>query len=69
LKEQDAILIELDKEGKVFFTVTTQKIDQETNDLKRAVVNHVNASRSLGLTSAEVMDLSRIRRLAYHLPG
>ena len=54
LKEQDAILIELDKEGKVFFTVTTQKIDQETNDLKRAVVNHVNASRSLGLTSAEV---------------
>ena len=35
LKEQDALLIDLDKTGKVFLTVNVKKVDAETNGLKK----------------------------------
>lgn len=54
LKEQDAIMIELDKDGRVFFTVNTQKQDDEAKSLKKTVIQNLNASRSLGLTEAEM---------------
>jgi biopolymer transport protein ExbD len=54
LKEQDAVLIELDKTGKVFFTVTTQKQDEETNGIKKTVIQNVNTARNLGLTDTEI---------------
>lgn len=54
LKEQDAILIELDKTGKVFFTVNTQKNGEEEKSLRKTVIQNVNAARNLGLTDAEM---------------
>lgn len=59
LKEQDAILIELDKTGKVFFTVNTQKSGEEENSLKKSVIQEVNKTRNLGLSEAEMTGFVR----------
>jgi biopolymer transport protein ExbD len=57
LKEQDAVLIEMDKKGRVFFTVNTLKSnDVET---KRAVIENVNKIRNLGLTEREFQGFVR----------
>jgi biopolymer transport protein ExbD len=52
LKEQDAVLIEFDSTGHVYFTVNTQKSDD--NDLKYKVIQGVNTARNLGLTEGEM---------------
>jgi len=49
LPESNAIMITIDKEGKVYFTVLSQK-DMSIYD---EVINSVNTSRNLGLTPAE----------------
>ena len=49
LPETNAILITIDKEGKVYFTVLSEK-DRSVYD---EVINSVNTSRNLGLTPAE----------------
>jgi biopolymer transport protein ExbD len=49
LPESNAIMITIDKEGKVYFTVLSQK-DMSVYD---EVINSVNTSRNLGLTPAE----------------
>jgi biopolymer transport protein ExbD len=52
LPESNAALITIDKEGKVYYTVLSQK-DQS---VYTSVVNELNSSRSLGLTPAEISN-------------
>ncbi len=51
LPESNAILITIDKDGKVYFTVLSEKDRSIYDD----VINSVNSSRNLGLTDAEKM--------------
>ncbi|MGZ3849774.1 MAG: ExbD/TolR family protein [Flavisolibacter sp.] len=52
LKEQDALRIDMDKTGRVFFTVNVQKSSDE--GIKKQVIEGVNKARNLGLTEAEM---------------
>ena len=52
LKEQDGIMIELDKDGRVFFSLTAEK----DPSVKRAVIQNMNTTRNLGLTEAEMRN-------------
>jgi biopolymer transport protein ExbD len=54
LKENDAVLIEFDSTGKVYFTANTKK--SADIDLKRDVINEVNKNRNLGLTEREMQN-------------
>ncbi len=54
LKEQDAIMIEMDKTGRVFFTANTQKINEESNGIKMTIIKNVNTVRNLGLSQTEM---------------
>jgi biopolymer transport protein ExbD len=54
LKENDAVLIEFDSTGKVYFTVNTKK--SADDDLKRDVIVEVNKNRNLGLTEREMQN-------------
>ena len=54
LKEQDAVMVELDKQGHVYFTLNVQKITPETNQLKKSVISNVNSTRNLGLSDNEM---------------
>jgi biopolymer transport protein ExbD len=51
LKEQDAVLIEFDSTGKVYFTMNTKKASDK--ELKRDLIERVNTAKNLGLTEAE----------------
>ena len=57
LKEQDALLIEMDKNGKVYFTVNVQKSTDE--GLKKNVIESINKSRNLGLTENEMNSFAK----------
>src|SRR5215212_1150539 len=57
LKEQDAVLIEFDSSGRVFFTVNTQKPSDDA--LKYDVIKGVSQARNLGLTEAEMQSFRR----------
>jgi biopolymer transport protein ExbD len=52
LPESNAVLITIDKEGKVYFTVLSEK-DRSIYD---EVINSVNSARNLGLTDAEKVN-------------
>lgn len=52
LEEKDAVLVTLDSIGRVFFTLQTDK--PEEDDLKRTVIENMNKTRGLGLTEAEM---------------
>jgi biopolymer transport protein ExbD len=54
LKENDAVLIEFDSTGRVFFTMNTKKAADI--DLKRDLINEVNKNRNLGLTDREIQN-------------
>ena len=54
LKEQDAILVEFDSSGRVFFTANTLKAADV--GIKRDLINNVNNERKLGLTSREIEE-------------
>jgi biopolymer transport protein ExbD len=54
LKEQDAVMVEMDKAGRVFFTVNVQKAGEESNGIKKAMITNVNQARNLGLTDREI---------------
>jgi biopolymer transport protein ExbD len=53
LKETDALLIEIDKTGRVFFTMN---IIKNPGTLKRQLISDVNASQSLGLTPGQIAN-------------
>lgn len=59
LKEQDAVLVEMDKDGRVFFTVNVQKQDEATNTIKKNIITMVNKERNLGLSEAEMNAFMR----------
>jgi biopolymer transport protein ExbD len=50
LAEKDGILVQFDKDGRVFFTMQAEK-DPNT---KKAVIQNLNTTRNLGLTEAEM---------------
>lgn len=52
LMEKDALLIQFDSSGHVFFTLNTKKPD-ELNTLRQDLINRVSQTRNLGLTPAE----------------
>lgn len=54
LKENDAVLIEFDSTGRVYFTANT-KVSAD-NDLKRDLIVEVNKNRNLGLTEREIQN-------------
>jgi len=54
LKENDAVLIEFDSTGRVYFTMNTKK--SADDDLKRELINEVNKNRNLGLTEREMQN-------------
>jgi biopolymer transport protein ExbD len=54
LKEQDAVLIEFDSTGRVYFTMNVKK--SSDIDLKRELINQINTNRSLGLTDQEMQN-------------
>jgi biopolymer transport protein ExbD len=52
LPESNAVLITIDKEGKVYFTALSEK----ATSIYDEIINNVNSSRSLGLTDAEKVN-------------
>ncbi len=52
LPESNAVLITIDKEGKVYFTTLSEK----AMSIYDEIINNVNSSRSLGLTDAEKVN-------------
>src|SRR5262245_11255446 len=48
LEGKDIVLITMDKEGKVYFSV-----DDRNKDQKEAIIDEVNTQKSLNLTDAE----------------
>jgi biopolymer transport protein ExbD len=57
LEQKDAIMIEMDKEGRVFFTVQTEKA--EDNALKYNLIKNLNQTRNLGLSDADMKNFVR----------
>ena len=55
LPENDAILVELDKEGRVFFTM----LAEGNPEAKKAVIENLNKARNLGLTEAQMDNFTR----------
>ena len=55
LPENDAVLVELDKEGKVYFTM----LAEGNPEAKRAVIENLNKARNLGLTEAHMQNFVR----------
>lgn len=53
LKETDALLIEIDKTGRVFFTFN---VVNNPGTLKRQLISNMNSTRSLGLTENEIKN-------------
>lgn len=54
LEEKDGILVTLDKDGRVFFTIQTEK--REDDDLKYSIIKNLNDTRTLGLTENEMRN-------------
>lgn len=52
LEQRDAIFIEMDKEGRVFFTMQTEKA--EDNAIKKSLISNLNKTRNLGLSEADM---------------
>jgi biopolymer transport protein ExbD len=52
LEQKDAVLIEMDKEGRVFFTMQTAKAEDDA--LKLNLIKNLSQTRNLGLTDAEM---------------
>lgn len=57
LKEENAVLIEFDSVGRVYFTMNVKKADDE--GLKMDLIKEVNKNRNLGLTDLEMSNFVR----------
>jgi len=57
LKEENAVLIEFDSFGRVYFTMNVKKA--EDDNLKLELIKEVNKNRNLGLTDAEIQNFVR----------
>lgn len=54
LKEENAVLIEFDSIGRVYFTMNVKKT--EDNSLKLDLIKEINKNRNLGLSNAEMQN-------------
>ena len=54
LKEENAVLIEFDSVGRVYFTMNVKK--EADNGLKQELIQQVDKNRNLGLTNAEISN-------------
>jgi biopolymer transport protein ExbD len=54
LKEQDAVMIEMDSAGKVYFTMNVK--NPNDNGLKLELIKSINQTRNLGLTDDEMQN-------------
>jgi biopolymer transport protein ExbD len=54
LKEENAVLIEFDSVGRVYFTMNVKKT--EDDGLKQELIQQVNKNRNLGLTNPEIAN-------------
>jgi biopolymer transport protein ExbD len=54
LEQKDALMIEMDKNGRVFFTMNTEK--PSDNELKYSLIKNLSQTRNLGLTEAEMRN-------------
>ena len=54
LKEQDAVQIEFDSTGKVYFSMNTKKSSDAS--LKKDLIEGINKERNLGLTNNEIQN-------------
>jgi biopolymer transport protein ExbD len=57
LKEEDAVLVEFDSLGHVYFTMNTKK--SSDNGLKVDLIKQVNDNRKLGLSDAEMQTFAK----------
>lgn len=57
LEAKDALMIEMDKAGRVFFTINTER--PQDNDLKYQLIKNLSQTRNLGLTEAEMRSFVR----------
>lgn len=57
LKEEDAVLIEFDSTGKVYFTMNVKK--STDNGLKLDLIREVNKNRNLGLNDVEMQNFAQ----------
>jgi biopolymer transport protein ExbD len=57
LKEENAVLIEFDSVGHVYFTMNTKKA--EDDNLKLELIREVNKNRNLGLTDVEMQNYAK----------
>jgi biopolymer transport protein ExbD len=57
LKEENAVLIEFDSVGRVYFTMNVKKSGDDA--LKLELIKEVNKNRNLGLTDAEIQNFVR----------
>lgn len=56
LPDSDAIMVEMDKEGKVYFSILAEKDPQ----VKYNVISNLNKTRNLGLTEAEMRNFVKV---------
>ena len=57
LAQKDAIMVTIDKDGRVFFTIQTEK--KEDDQIKLSMIKNLNTTRNLGLTEAEMQNFVR----------
>lgn len=58
ITDADALLVEFDQKGRVFFTVN-QKKQTKDNNVKMQIIQNLNTTRNLGLTPAEMQNFAR----------
>ena len=59
LPENDALLIEIDKKGRVFFTI----LAEANPEGKRNIISNLNKTRNLGLTEAEMDNFVKVQSI------
>jgi biopolymer transport protein ExbD len=65
LPEDDAIQVTFDSTGRVFFSVLSEKDPK----IKYEVIKHINETRSLGLTDAEMKNFVRVPSIGVPFSG
>jgi len=60
LKQQDAVVIEFDSTGRVFFTLQTEKMQEDDLNRKRQLLANVSKDRNLGLSGAQIDEFAKM---------
>lgn len=56
LPDNDAVMVEIAKDGRVFFSIRSES----DNQVKYSVISNLNKTRSLGLTEAEMQNFVKV---------